>query len=125
MAEDNGKGFSGGIWDGKNPHLLSTVVKNSRECSLNEFEILGSSDRGGDDFKEIDNIRLTAKKEDSARLAGGGAKSLQTAVHSSLSGLIDTSKVTPLPAEECASMVGNNMSESSLNEFEIVGPAGG
>lgn len=22
MAEDNGKGFSGGIWDGKNPHCV-------------------------------------------------------------------------------------------------------
>jgi len=22
MAEDNGKGFSGGVWDGKNPHCV-------------------------------------------------------------------------------------------------------
>ena len=22
MAEDNGKGYSGGIWDGKNPHCI-------------------------------------------------------------------------------------------------------
>jgi hypothetical protein len=22
MAEDNGKGMSGGIWDGKNPHCV-------------------------------------------------------------------------------------------------------
>jgi hypothetical protein len=46
--------------------------RHLNESSLGKFEILGSSDRGGDDYEEIEKIRLTEKKEDSARIAGGG-----------------------------------------------------
>lgn len=35
-----------------------------------QFELLGSSDRGGDDYIEIEKIRLTVKKEDSAKVNG-------------------------------------------------------
>jgi hypothetical protein len=35
-----------------------------------QFELLGSSDRGGDNFPEIDKIRLTEKKLDSCLING-------------------------------------------------------
>ena len=38
--------------------------------SPGQFELLGSTDRGGDDFVEIEQIRLTEKKEDSAKIDG-------------------------------------------------------
>ena len=47
----------------------ASMEKNSMsESLLSDFEILGSSDRGGDDYEEIEKIRLTEKKEDSCKI---------------------------------------------------------
>jgi hypothetical protein len=53
-------------WEGAMGVPITFLDKYNPE----QFELLGSSDRGGDDFIEMDKIRLTIKKEDSAKVNG-------------------------------------------------------
>jgi hypothetical protein len=41
MAEDNGKGFSGGIWDGKNPHCIINGEKKFKRLFIRNKRIVG------------------------------------------------------------------------------------
>ena len=50
--------------------VMGVPITFMNKYNPEQFEIIGSTDRGGDNFISVANIRLTEKKEDSAKING-------------------------------------------------------